>query len=354
LSAVTVLCPDDPVVALYAGFPFYRRAGKQISIVHTAQEALRDKGDTLILLRWYGGANADANPQKLEELSRFRENFRRVVFFDTDDSANSNLFFVLPYVDRYWKKQLYKDRSEYLKSRFGNRLFSEFYHERFGVTENDLRYPSFGPSDGINKLRLAWNLGIGSYPVRHRNEKISEILSRSMGPRAAVFPFHWPRKIQGLKTREKVCQARFVSTGYTPTIGYQRELFGNLLKGRRDVLLGLTDRQSYTREMSRVAAVLSPFGWGEVCFRDFEAVLNASILIKPDMGHLETWPDVYKPGETFVAVAWDGHDLQDKIEETLGLSVVAKNRLTEAAWDAWAAALGGVNRRLEELLEDLG
>ena len=32
--------------------------------------------------------------------------------------------------------------------------------------------------------------------------------------------------------------------------------------------------------------MLSPFGWGEICYRDFEAALNGMLLIKPDMNTL--------------------------------------------------------------------
>ena len=46
--------------------------------------------------------------------------------------------------------------------------------------------------------------------------------------------------------------------------------------------------------------------------RDFEIFINGS-LIKPDMSHLETYPDFYKPMETFVPTRWDFEDLEDKI-----------------------------------------
>ena len=31
---------------------------------------------------------------------------------------------------------------------------------------------------------------------------------------------------------------------------------------------------------------MSPFGFGEICYRDFEAMLNGACLIKPDVSHL--------------------------------------------------------------------
>ena len=63
-------------------------------------------------------------------------------------------------------------------------------------------------------------------------------------------------------------------------------------------------------------AVLSPFGYGEICFRDFEAVLSGALLLKPDCGHLETWPDIYGEG-TYVPLDWMASDLHFKSAEVL-------------------------------------
>jgi hypothetical protein len=98
--------------------------------------------------------------------------------------------------------------------------------------------------------------------------------------------------------------------------------------------------------MSSIGAVLSPFGWGEVCFRDFEAILHGAALAKPSMDHVETWPDVYRPGETFVALRWDAKDLTDACE-TLLSSPSERRRLAANAVEA----LGEAHRRLGERTE---
>ena len=54
--------------------------------------------------------------------------------------------------------------------------------------------------------------------------------------------------------------------------------------------------------------MLSPFGWGELCLRDYEAVLGGALLLKPDMSHLETWPDVFVPHDTYAPFDWDATD----------------------------------------------
>lgn len=61
----------------------------------------------------------------------------------------------------------------------------------------------------------------------------------------------------------------------------------------------------------------SPFGEGEVCYRDFECFLSGAALLKPDMGHLETWPNYYEPNITYAPYKWDFSDFQPALLELL-------------------------------------
>jgi len=71
-------------------------------------------------------------------------------------------------------------------------------------------------------------------------------------------------------------------------------------------------RDEYYQEMMRSKICISPFGYGEICWRDFEAGLCGCLLIKPDMSHVETNPDIFKPYKTYVPVKWDFSDLEEK------------------------------------------
>ena len=59
---------------------------------------------------------------------------------------------------------------------------------------------------------------------------------------------------------------------------------------------------------------MSPFGYGEVCGRDTEAILGGCLLVKPDMSHIRSLPDFYVSGETYVPVRWDYADLAETCE----------------------------------------
>ncbi len=59
------------------------------------------------------------------------------------------------------------------------------------------------------------------------------------------------------------------------------------------------------------------FGWGETCYRDIEAFLHRCCLVKPDMSHLMTWPDIYINEQTYVPLKWDFSDFEDQITRLL-------------------------------------
>ena len=72
--------------------------------------------------------------------------------------------------------------------------------------------------------------------------------------------------------------------------------------------------EEYYQEMMKSKICISPFGYGEICWRDFEAILCGALLVKPDMSHVETYPDIFEPYRTYVPVQWDFSDLEDKCE----------------------------------------
>ena len=66
--------------------------------------------------------------------------------------------------------------------------------------------------------------------------------------------------------------------------------------------------------MRKSKCTLSPYGMGELCFRDFEIIQFGSVMIKPDMSKVITHPNVYIPYETYIPCALDWSDLIEKIE----------------------------------------
>ena len=99
------------------------------------------------------------------------------------------------------------------------------------------------------------------------------------------------------------------------SIGFQRKRIAQALKAhRRSERLA---KPAYFRELRRSRIVASPVGTSEINYKDFETFLNGAVLLKPDMSHLETWPNYFRPNETYVPIRWNLVDLQNRVDEIL-------------------------------------
>jgi hypothetical protein len=136
------------------------------------------------------------------------------------------------------------------------------------------------------------------------------------------------------------------------SIACQRRLFLERIAGNELFLTGIVSQNQYYQELWDSKITLSPFGWGEVCFRDFEAIIAGSLLLKPDMAHVKTWPDVYIPWETYVPVNWDGTDIIEKTETCLA-NDRERSRIAENAYEQYYAQLAGLEDRFASLFRDV-
>ena len=84
----------------------------------------------------------------------------------------------------------------------------------------------------------------------------------------------------------------------------------------------------YTKMLNQTAIVPSPFGLGEICYRDFEILFSGCLMIKPDMQHIKTWPNIYIPMETYIPCRWDFSDLEEKVRWALRNISKAQNIAT--------------------------
>lgn len=76
--------------------------------------------------------------------------------------------------------------------------------------------------------------------------------------------------------------------------------------------------EDYVEVLQRSKVALSPFGMGEICFRDFELMKFGVVMIKPKMNNVITKPNPYIPWETYIPVKPDWSDLEEVLQEVLG------------------------------------
>ncbi len=108
------------------------------------------------------------------------------------------------------------------------------------------------------------------------------------------------------------------------------EYYNKFRKPFIDVLMTLKDKYNirmiengqhippneYYQIMRQSKIILAPFGYGEIAPRDFEAVQFGSILMKPDMSHVNTVPNPYNQ-TTYASIKWDASDMEETVESIL-------------------------------------
>ena len=77
-------------------------------------------------------------------------------------------------------------------------------------------------------------------------------------------------------------------------------------------------KEEYYQRMFDSKIVFAPFGYGAIAIRDLEAAIQGSVLLKPDVSFVDTAPNVFVDGETYIACKHDFSNLEEKLGEILG------------------------------------
>lgn len=256
--------------------------------------------------------------ERIKILKKIKENCNMLIWLDTADSTGTCMFDVMPYVDLYFKKQILKNREDYLRPVYGARTFCEYYHDMLHVEDDTITQRIYEPTEKqyLSKLRLAWNVGVGDLYARGLKH---------------FLPFVIKPKFTDPST-ERPLDIQYRGSGYSPIAGYPRSKSKELLMEMKDQICmsDITKRipkPEFILEGQNSKSILSPFGWGEICGRDFEAFVYGACMIKQDMSHCETYPDAYQPYKTYVPLKWDFSDFKEKIAKASSAEYqqIAKN-----------------------------
>lgn len=255
------------------------------------------------------GARQD-EVQLINYLLEMRQATEKLIWFDAADSTGSSDFSLISYVDVFLKKQLLKDTAYYTDPYSNNDL-------RIWLNTPDQKnchrfHPC--PADQLYKIRLGWNLGLNDYRYfGYKLSRLSNYLSYSL----------YPLKFTGV-ANERSLDLTFRGTIHkdgngSDKVSEQRNIILKLFKKlNMKIATGPSiAKAKYWRELRDSKMSISPYGWGEICYRDFESFIAGSLLIKPSMEHLDTYPNIFKPNETYIPLSWDLKDLPETLEHLI-------------------------------------
>lgn len=258
------------------------------------------------------------------------------------------MFDVLPYVDIYMKKQILKNTNQYLHEFYGGRQFCEYYHNKLSVQDDTITsrvYPA-AQEQYLNKIKISWNVGMGD--LYH------------FKPWRLLIPWLLDTPKYNCLNSEKIgYDVMWRGSNYSPIAGYQRTKICELVE-KNEIVTHPNPRvkvskSQFIEEMKNAKGILSPFGWGEICGRDFEAFTYGALLIKPSMSHVLTYPDVYKENETYVALDWDFKNFNEIMNNLKNgeYGTIAENGRKRYLWYRSKEGLQDFAKHVVSQLEDL-
>tara|TARA_Y100000590_G_C15660264_1_gene992312 strand:+ start:190 stop:1260 length:1071 start_codon:yes stop_codon:yes gene_type:complete len=232
------------------------------------------------------------------------------IFVDTTDSTGQIKKQNLIIFDNYWKGQRLKNLNLYKKPHYGGRFFTDFNNRYFKIKDSkELKSEKIEKTELLKKIQVSWNMGLTNFdlysPIFHKLYSFLKINSFIKDPRIINSNIS--------KSRDISC--RLSIDYYRETVKLQRLKIESLLKNITNT--NRLNRRQYFKELNVSKLSISPFGWGEICIRDFETFICHSCLIKPDMSLVETWPNYYIKNKSYVSFNWNMEDFNDCINNIL-------------------------------------
>jgi hypothetical protein len=301
--------------------PFYRwknelkENGLNVKCYHNHLHKDLKEADYLIIHSRYfdKGKNVNNGARQDEEqlisyLSKMRQTTEKLIWFDAADSSGSADFSLISYVDVFLKKQVLKDRSYYTGQNSNSDL-------RIWLNTPEIKQPVCAfhpcPADQLSKIRIGWNLALNDYRYfGYKLSRLSNYVSYDLYP--PKFSKVTDRRGFDVTFRGSIPKD---INGYVKVFEQRKSLMKTFSDLTMNIATGAAvSKKRYWMELRNSKISISPYGWGEICYRDFESFISGALLIKPSMEHLDTYPNIFIPYETYIPVAWNLNDLEVKLE----------------------------------------
>jgi len=199
-----------------------------------------------------------------------------------------------------FKNQLLKNREDYKEKTAFNKWF-------FGK-ESDLNLGYDISEKDWNRIKLSgWNLGYmapqGFRPEVQTWHPVNQ--NKTIDLSAIYSAHHRPDSNHGAENASYYMKHRYGAwdvIGEDPGYTFQKDKL---------------PYQEYIQSLYQSKMALSPFGQGEVCYRDFEIFEFGVAMIKPTMDIVNTEPNPYIANETYIPVDVDWKNLNEVVQKML-------------------------------------
>lgn len=235
---------------------------------------------------------------------------RKYVYLDSFANNDARLFKYVSDFDLYYRKSLFVDSRELFRIHPGGTNLSAYYGRLFSLDQQSIDWGL--PDTTYQKMRLSPNF--------LTDPDLIDGFIKGHGPRVGDRTIDLHARLGGTDAdgwygamRRSALEKTLSLTGISLRVG-----------------TGVPQRL-FRKELAQAKLCFSPFGFGEICWRDIEAIACGAVLIKPDMSHLRTEPNLYECGESYIPVRWDFADLQDKVSDLLR-DETTRERIAATAW----------------------
>lgn len=257
------------------------------------------------------------NPNKIyKDLSFLKNKCNKLVYCDTGDSSGWIQPKIFKHIDKYWKPQILKNKNLYLEKFYDGRIYTDYYYKMYNkfkskktnIETEDWLDPI--SKDDVNKIEVSWNTSFADYSIKYHFFGL--FFRKYLG--RIFIKNSFSNKFSANNIRKNNLMLNF-NTNYSRFyIAYQRKEIKKLFNLEENNYLS---KLSYLKKLRNSKMCISPFGWGEIAYRDYETFLNGSILLKPNMDHLETWPELYIRNKTYLDFDWSLQNLKEVYEKVL-------------------------------------
>jgi hypothetical protein len=259
----------------------------------------------------------------LECLKKIYQKNQSLYWFDMRDSAGTTQFEVLPYVKKYVKKQFYKDINNYKKKLKGGRFYTDYYIRKYKVKDDkDYLLKNFD-DEFYPKLILGWNLGVAFFFDYVNYSNINYFLEYMKFKILKKYDYNYklPFYENWDNDDKKFDFVSLMNLNFKrKSVGYQRLKLQNIISSfdtKKKFHNTRIPKKNFYDVLKNSKVSIGAYGWGEICYREFEATVCGVPFMTADMSNINTWPNIYIDGETYLSYNYDITNLEENLNKLI-------------------------------------